>query len=151
VVDAADPERSERIEQVNRVLEEVGAASLPQLEIYNKADLVGETPRVEQGAEGQARRIWLSGQTGAGTDLLVNAIGDFLGPELVHGHVVLAPRHGRARARFFEAGAVLAEQTLPDGETDLEISMPRRAFEDLCRIEGLAGDGLVASQPCATG
>jgi GTPase len=150
VVDAADPERGERIEQVNRVLDEVGAGSLPQLEIYNKADLVGETPRVEQGAEGHARRIWLSAQTGAGTDLLVNAIGDFLGPELVHGHVVLEPRHGRARARFFEAGAVLAEQTLPGGESDLEISMPRRAFEDLCRIEGLAREGLVSSQTCAT-
>ncbi|HEY6643419.1 ribosome rescue GTPase HflX [Povalibacter sp.] len=151
VVDAADPERGERIEQVNRVLDEVGAGSLPQLEIYNKADLVGETPRIERGAEGRARRIWVSAQTGAGTDLLVEAIGEFLGPELVHGHFVLDPRHGRARARFFAAGAVLSEHTLPNGETDLEISMPRRAFEDLCRTEGLPSNGLDPSQTCATG
>jgi hypothetical protein len=51
---------------------------------------------------------------------------------------VLKPEEGRARARFFAAGAVLAEQALPGGSVDLEVSMPRQAFEDLCRNEGLA-------------
>ena len=151
VVDASDPERGERIEQVNRVLEEVGAGALPQIEVYNKADLVGEPPRVESAAEGHARRVWLSARTGAGTGLLIDAMGEFLGPELVHRHIVLDPARGRARARFFAAGAVLSEKTLPGGETDLEISMPRQAFEDLCRTEGLPytpGDPL---QTCATG
>lgn len=62
---------------------------------------------------------------------------------------MLDPAHGRARARFFAAGAVLAERTLPDGETQLEISMPRQAFEQLCRSEGLqwAVDG--RREPCA--
>ncbi|MFL6575062.1 MAG: ribosome rescue GTPase HflX [Povalibacter sp.] len=151
VVDAADPERGERIEQVNRVLEEVGAGSLPQIEVYNKADLLGELPRVEAAAEGHARRVWISAQTGAGIDLLIQAIADFLGPNLVRRHVVLQPAHGRARARFFAAGAVLAEQMLPSGESDLEISMPRQAFEDLCRTEGLELSLDEPAQPCATG
>jgi GTPase len=151
IVDAADPERGERIEQVNRVLEEVGAGSLPQIEIYNKADLLGETPRVEMAPEGGVRRVWVSAQTGAGIDLLIQAIADFLGPGLVHRHIVLQPAHGRARARFFEAGAVLAEQTLPSGETDLEISMPKQAFEDLCRTEGLELILDDSAQPCAPG
>ena len=71
-----------------------------------------------------------------GTQLLVDAIGEFLGPELVHRHIVLKPEEGRARARFFAAGAVLAEQALPGGDVDLEVSMPRQAFEDLCRTRG---------------
>ena len=79
------------------------------------------------------------------------AIADFLGPNLVHRHVVLQPAHGRARARFFAAGAVLAEQTLPGGESDLEISMPRQAFEDLCRTEGLELCLDEPAQPCAPG
>ena len=84
------------------------------------------------------RRVWLSAQTGAGTRVLVEAIGEFLGPEIVHRHIVLKPEEGRARARFFAAGAVLAEQALPGGGVELEVSMPRQAFEDLCRPEGLA-------------
>ena len=98
------------------MLSEVGAGALPQIEVFNKADLLGEPPRVETGELGNVRRVWLSAQTGAGTQLLVDAIGEFLGPELVHRHIVLKPEEGRARARFFAAGAVLAEQTLPGGE-----------------------------------
>jgi GTP-binding protein HflX len=137
VIDAADPNRSERIAQVNQVLSEVGAGDLPQIEVFNKADLIGETAHVERGENGGTRRVWLSAQTGAGTQLLVDAIGEFLGPELVHRHIVLKPEEGRARARFFAAGAVLTEQALPSGAVDLEVSMPRRAFEHLCRSEGL--------------
>ncbi len=140
VIDAADPHRSERIAQVNQVLEEVGAGDLPQIEVFNKVDVLGEEPRVdlEQTDTGErVRRVWLSAQTGVGLPLLVEAIGRFIGPELVHRHVVLQPQDGRARARFFAAGAVLNEQTLPGGETDLEVSMPRRAFEHLCRNEGI--------------
>ncbi|MDY6947860.1 MAG: ribosome rescue GTPase HflX [Pseudomonadota bacterium] len=138
VIDAADPNRNERIAQVNTVLSEVGAGDLPQIEVFNKADLIGEVPHVEHGEDGSARRIWLSAQTGEGTQLLIDSIGEFLGPELVHRHVLLRPEAGRARARFFAAGAVVAEQPLPSGGVDLEVSMPRRAFERLCRSEGLA-------------
>jgi len=138
VIDAADPNRSERIAQVNEVLQEVGAGSLPQIEIYNKADLLGEQPRVELDETGRARRVWLSAQTGDGMELLIDALGRFLGPEIVHRHIVLKPEEGRARAKFFAAGAVLAETTLPGGEVDLEVSMPRHAFESLCRSERLS-------------
>ncbi len=84
------------------------------------------------------RRIWLSARTGEGLDLLIAAIGEFLGPEIVHRQVILQPSEGRARARFFAAGAVLAENILPSGESALEVSMPRAAFDRLCRMEGLA-------------
>lgn len=137
VIDAADPHRSERIAQVNAVLEEVGASDLPQIEIFNKVDLLDEQPHVDTDEHGRVRRVWLSAYSGAGLDLLIGAIAQFLGPELVRRHVVLKPQEGRARARFFAAGAVLAEKTLPTGESDLEVSMPRRAFEHLCRTEGL--------------
>jgi GTP-binding protein HflX len=147
VIDAADPHRSERIAQVNRVLDEVGAGDLPQIEVFNKVDLLDEQPHVdldhsETDPLGQplVRRVWLSAQTGLGLPLLIDAIGRFVGPELVHRHVVLQPHHGRARSRFFAAGAVLNEKTLPGGETDLEVSMPKRAFEHLCRNEGIDCD-----------
>jgi GTP-binding protein HflX len=138
VIDAADPNRSERIEQVNAVLAEVGAGDLPQIEVFNKADLIGEQPHLEVAdATGLARRVWLSARTGAGLDLLVTAVGGFLGPQIVHRQVLLDPNAGRARARFYAAGAVLGEKVRADGVTELTISMPRLAFERLCRAEGL--------------
>jgi GTP-binding protein HflX len=148
VIDAADPNRSERIAQVNQVLEEVGAGDLPQIEVFNKADLLNEAPRIERDATGQVRRVWLSAHTGSGTELLIEAVGQFLGPALVHRHIVLGPHEGRARARFFAAGAVLTEQPLAEGGIELEISMPRQAFEHLCRSEGLhlEDDGKACAQ-----
>ena len=137
VVDAADPNRRERIAQVNQVLAEVGAGALPQIEVFNKSDLIGETPRMETGELGEVRRVWLSAQTGAGASLLRDAIGEFLGPQIVHRRVVLEPHEGRARARFFAAGAVVEERQLADGRIELEVSMPQHAFELLCQAEGL--------------
>src|SRR5688572_20880341 len=60
VIDAADANRAERVAQVNEVLQEVGAGDLPQIEVYNKADLLGEAPRVELDETGRVRRVWLS-------------------------------------------------------------------------------------------
>ena len=117
MIDAADPNRSERIAQVNQVLSEVGAGSLPQIEVFNKADLIGEAPRVETRRAGRrAARLAVGADRGRARSLLIDAIGEFLGPEIVHRHIVLKPEEGRARARFFAAGAVLAEQSLPGGE-----------------------------------
>ena len=43
VIDAANPERDRHIAAVSRVLEEIGAMSVPRIEVYNKADRL--TPR----------------------------------------------------------------------------------------------------------
>ena len=149
VIDAADPHRAERIAQVNAVLTEVGAGELPQIEVFNKVDLLSESPHVDTDEHGRVRRVWLSAHSGAGIDLLLDALAQFLGPALVHRHIVLKPQKGRARARFFDAGAVLAEKTLPTGEVELEVSMPRLAFERLCRSEGLEELMIEDPEACA--
>ncbi len=138
VVDAADPEHTERITQVNAVLEEVGAGTLPQIQIFNKCDLVGESARIETDQHGQARRIWLSARTGEGTDLLIAAMGKFLGPSITHCRIRLAPNFGRARARLYSVGAVLQETVLDSGDVELDVSMPTLALQQLCSSEGIA-------------
>src|SRR5687767_15237876 len=41
VIDAATPERDRHIAAVRRVLEEVGAADVPVIDVYNKVDVIG--------------------------------------------------------------------------------------------------------------
>jgi GTP-binding protein HflX len=138
IVDAADPEHTERIAQVNSVLEEVGAGQLPQIEVFNKCDLVNEPPRIETDEQGQARRIWLSAHSGQGCELLVAAMGQFLGPTIAQCRIRLAPRFGRARSRLYSLGAVRQETALATGDIELDVSMPALALEQLCRSEGIS-------------
>jgi GTP-binding protein HflX len=138
VIDAADPERAERVATVNEVLASIGAGDVPQLEVYNKIDRLGDAPRLERDAEGTVCRVWLSAATGAGLDLLASALAERFGTRLVRRGLTLEPRHGRARAELYRREAVLSEAIREDGGWALEVEMSERDLEDLCRREGLA-------------
>ncbi len=77
VVDAASPVRNEQIEQVNAVLAEIGADHVPQMLVWNKIDMAGLTPAIERDEYDKIRRVFVSAHTGAGVDLLRQAIAEF--------------------------------------------------------------------------
>ena len=137
VIDAADPERTERVAQVDRVLDSIGAGGLRQIAIYNKIDRTGESPRIEYSADGLADRLWLSARSGAGIELLRDALRGHFGRDLVRCRVQVPARAGRARARFHDLGAVLGERAETDGGFQLEVWMRRPDIERICREEGL--------------
>ena len=137
VVDAADPERDERIEQVNRVLEEIGADAVPQLVVFNKIDLTGDEPVVQRSDDGLPRSVWLSARSGVGVELLLEALAEVFGRGVVAGHVHLDASEARARSKLYDAGIVKAESEDGEGGWDLEIEAPRSAYARLCREAGL--------------
>ena len=145
VIDAADPERDERIHQVQQVLEEIGAGEIPQLMVCNKIDLLEDfAPRCDVDADGQAQRVWLSAHSGQGLDLLREAIGARFATERIQRWVRLPGAAGKLRARLFAAGAVRAERGEDDGWS-LELDLPRKLAEQLCG-GGDAQAGLLRSQ-----
>lgn len=77
VVDAASPARMEQIEEVNSVLADIGADHIPQILVWNKIDAAGLEPALERDEYDRIRRVFISAQTGAGLDLLREAIGGF--------------------------------------------------------------------------
>ena len=151
VIDAADPERAERIEQVNEVLVSIGADHVPQLEIYNKVDLLGEAPRLERDETGAIKRIWLSAASGAGLDLLREALAERFGARLARVVLELEPRHGRVRAELFRRAAVLDERVTDQGGWKLTIELAERELAELCRREGLPVPALGSDAPCLAG
>ncbi|QXL85529.1 GTPase HflX [Comamonas sp. NLF-1-9] len=76
VVDAASPEHRQQMEQVQEVLEEIGAAELPQILVFNKLDAFapGVRPAVRRDRYdllgSQHERLFISAQTGEGLDAL---------------------------------------------------------------------------------
>jgi GTP-binding protein HflX len=78
VIDSASPGRERQIEAVDKVLEEIGAGSVPQLRIYNKLDLTGIAPGVGRDEYGKLQSVYVSAQTGAGLDILREALSETL-------------------------------------------------------------------------
>jgi GTP-binding protein HflX len=71
VVDAADPERDQRIEAVNAVLHEIDAADVPQIIVFNQIDRVpGMAPEVVRDSHGKILNIKVSALSGAGIEAL---------------------------------------------------------------------------------
>lgn len=132
VVDIANEEHDYYIDQVNEVLTEIGADKIPCIQILNKIDLVdGFLPRIDRDDQGNPQRVWVSAKSGAGIDLLLTAISEMLGNDVISEQLILAPDQGRLRARLYARGAVTTETLDDEGRVVLDIKLPRNDFQRL--------------------
>jgi GTPase len=76
VVDAANPARDEQQLEVNKVLAEIKADAIPQILVFNKTDLTALRPSAERDEYGRISRVYVSAKTGAGIDLLRDALAE---------------------------------------------------------------------------
>ena len=79
VVDASSPNREEQIEEVNKVLQEIGADEVPQILVLNKIDLVNSslgTSGYRRNEYGRMEQIRLSAKTGEGLDFIRMALAE---------------------------------------------------------------------------
>jgi GTP-binding protein HflX len=76
VIDSASSDRDEQMDQVNHVLQLIGAGDVPQIEIFNKIDLSLFPPQVHAGEHGSIPRLHVSARTGEGLDKLRTMIVD---------------------------------------------------------------------------
>lgn len=147
VVDAHDPERQTRIEQVNEVLEAIGAREVPQILVYNKIDLSAEPPRLVRDVEGRISRLWCSAASGEGLDLVKQALVEFFLADQVHGWLYLAPAEGRLRAALYRTGQVLQDVPEEVGGWWLEVRISARELDALYRREGKSCQLLDSREP----
>ncbi len=138
VIDAHDEQRHERIEQVNEVIQTIGASRVSQVEVYNKLDLQdNDVPRAERNQDGRIHRVWLSAKTGAGLEYLTAALSEQVREDTVRRWLQIPASAGRLRARLFQLGAVRQECGNEDGGWMLEVELQRRRLDRLCRDAGL--------------
>lgn len=81
VVDAASPQLDEQMVEVERVLDEIGAAGIPQILVYNKQDLLADNQRprspmdwIERPGGVRVPRVFVSAVEGSGLELLRSQI-----------------------------------------------------------------------------
>ncbi len=132
VVDAEDESHSILREQVNNVLVEIGADSVVQLEIFNKIDLIsGVEPHIQRDQDGKPTRVWLSAKTGAGLELLRDAISELLAGAFLVETLIIKPEQARLRSQLYESGFIESEEIEESGVWKLRVRLPK---DDLERI-----------------
>ncbi len=132
VIDASDPERQDKIEQVNEVLREIDAHEIPQIEVYNKIDCVEMAePRLERDESGRVRRAYVSAVSGEGLELLLKAIAEMVHSDTIHRELRLPPAAGRLRAQLYEMGTVRSEHIDSSGDWLLDVEIKQQNFDHL--------------------
>lgn len=149
VLDAADGEREVQHEAVEEVLDEIGAAEVPRLEVYNKVDCLPDgEPRVDRDAAGRPFRVWISARQHLGLDLLKQAIAERLYPNVRTWDLFLAADQGRLRSELHRLDAVLEEEFDEFGGAHIRVRLDKPQLDRMLRVAGLDASVL---QPPAHG
>ena len=135
VVDVSDPLWRERMEQVQQVLDEIGAGELRQIVVLNKADLLSSEAQQTLAGFG----CLISAQLHKGLDVLVKQMGDILGVVAPH-QVILPAADGRNRAWLYRSGAVLNEKLREDGSVQLTVQADQQLLGQIRQKSGLLLD-----------
>jgi len=136
VVDSAAEDRDERIEHVERVLDEIGAADVPRLLVHNKIDLSpGVEARVETRDDGEAAAAWLSADTGEGVAGLAGLLQSLVFRDTRQERVRVPPEAGRVRAFLYDHAVVLSEEVDERGGWLLEVDIEAAQWGRLGRLD----------------
>lgn len=142
IVDASDAERQLRIEQVNEVLTEIGAAEVPQIIVYNKIDKLDNcAARYERDANGKINKVWLSAVTDAGIDFLTQALTER--QDNVTCQLRVPVNAGDIRARLYAEALVLDEQYADNGDSLIKVQISADLLNNINKrnIYGLESTG----------
>ena len=137
VVDCADEQMQENIESVQRVLAEIEADDRPQLMICNKIDKLGDRPAgLERDEAGRPLRVWLSAQTGEGSEYLFQALTELLAGSMVHHTLQLPPSAARLRSALYRLKGIEQEGFSEEGDFVLEVRLQLADWNRLMKQEG---------------
>ncbi len=138
VIDASCPDRREMAEHVMQVLTEIGADAIPQILVFNKIDLAHQAARLERDPLGHVARVWVSAVTGAGIDLLRDAVAEHFSRQRVARKVELPPEAGRLRARIYQRLHVVRESATEAGGWIIDVTLEPDDLAWLQRQDGCA-------------
>ena len=137
VVDAGDPLRNERMQQVREVLRGIGAGDIPELVVFNKIDLIGESTRTVEGADGIASLVSVSAVTGEGLPELRGALAHAVRPNQVRRTLHLQLLAAAVRSDLYGRNAVRAERQREDGSWELDVELDTAEIAKLLGKQGV--------------
>ena len=145
VIDAASPERDHHMAAVRKVLEEVGAADVPSLDVYNKVDAITADER-RRIADRDPAAALISAHTGEGIDELVQMMASRLALDTRRITITFDSSRAFDReqiSRLYRVARVVSH-VATNGRVVIEADVPRRYIARLTAPE-TPGDNANAS------
>jgi len=127
VIDAGAPERDRQVAAVRRVLEDVGAAEVPVLDVYNKIDTITADERRRIGDRDPAAAL-ISARTGDGVDELVQMMASRLALDTRRITIAFDSSNAFDReqiGRLYRVARVVSH-VATNGRVVIEADVPRR-------------------------
>jgi GTP-binding protein HflX len=126
VVDASHPDPAGQLATVRDVIGEVGARNLPELVVFNKADLIDDDQRlVLRGLEPAA--VFASARTGEGIDEVLSAIARLIPDPSTEMNLLIPYDRGDLISALHERGRVLDTAYAEDGTRVRALVLPEYA------------------------
>jgi len=145
VIDAASPERDHHMAAVRKVLEEVGAADVPSLDVYNKVDAITADER-RRIADRDPAAALISARTAEGIDELVQMMASRLALDTRRITITFDSSRAFDReqiSRLYRVARVVSH-VATNGRVVIEADVPRRYIARLTAPE-TPGDNANAS------
>jgi GTP-binding protein HflX len=132
VIDVCDSSAKETIKSVESVLQEIDAAQIPCLQVYNKIDQNKNfEARLDRGSLGVPKKVWLSAKTGEGIELLKQALIELLSDQVIRCRLILEPQQGKLHARLHALGVIQKELVDEEGRWLLDVQMQKADFDKI--------------------
>ena len=139
VVDASDNDNGDKIEQVEDIIEQIGAQEIPSIIVMNKIDEMSDFhPRVDKDYAGNICRVWLSAHTGEGIDLLYQALSERLSGMMTYAGIQLDVQSAYIRSEIHKVGFIQKEKMNEFGQWLLEINVTRHYLKRLLGKQGVS-------------
>jgi GTP-binding protein HflX len=127
IIDANAEDREDTMFQVNQVLTDIDANEIPQLEVFNKIDLLDNIkPHIDRDETGKPMRVWVSAVTGAGAELIFQALAELFSNTKVKRKCYLQSHQGGVRANLFNYARIIDEKSNDLGGWDMSIEIDKK-------------------------
>ena len=135
VVDISDKDHRFKIQEVDKILKELGLSDKPKIRVNNKCDKLDFTD-LEELSKNTLDQVWLSSKTLRGFESLFDTINLKLKGKITSNWVALDAELGWLRAELYSSGGVLEERLSDEGLIELHLESFQNDLIKLLEVEG---------------
>ena len=135
VVDISDKDHRFKIQEVDKILKELGLSDKLKIRVNNKCDKLDLTD-LEELSKNSLDQVWISSKTLRGFESLFDTINLKLKGKITSNWVALDAELGWLRAELYSSGGVLEERISDEGLIELHLESFQNDLIKLLEVEG---------------